>query len=166
MKHEEKQFLLDVAKLSAARSSGIRLKVGAVVSDAIGNLIAAGYNGSIRGGDNCLEYRVYPKDDGDSVNDQTYPYYDDTIDKPYRLVTKTSTIHAEQNVIAHAARRGISVMDGAMFLTHSPCSHCTALMIQSGIKEVIFLEEHRSYSEVVAVYGNHVKFTKWVSNNA
>lgn len=164
MKNEEKTFLLEVARLAAARSKGVRLKVGAVVSDSLGNMVASGYNGSVRGGDNCLEYKVYPDYNSMLAIDITdYPFYDDE-GRCYKLVSKSNVIHAEQNVIAHAARRGISICGGTMFVTHSPCSHCTALMIQCGIFEVIFLEEYRLHKDVVEEYGSYIKFTKWNNN--
>ena len=93
-------------------------------------------------------------------------YYDDpeyhNEDGGSYLVTKPDTIHAEPNLIAHAARRGISIDGGTVFLTHSPCMPCAALMIQAGIKEVYFLEEHRSYQETQAKYSNLFrKLEKW-----
>lgn len=165
MKHKEKEFLLGVAKLSASRSTGIRLKVGAVVSDSLGNMIASGYNGSVRGGNNCLEDRVYPDytNRDIKIDFREYPYNDGD-GNHYNLVSKPDVIHAEQNVIAHAARRGISINGGTMFVTHSPCQHCTALMIQCGIIEVVFLEEYRLHHEVLLKYCGRIKFTKWEEN--
>lgn len=164
MKTEEKRFLLEVAKLAAARSTGVRLKVGAVVADAMGNLIATGYNGSIRGGDNCLEYKVYaPKNSVDTGPNQEYDSYDGL--SWYKLVTKDSTIHAEQNLIAHAARRGVSINGCKVFVTHSPCEKCTTLMIQSGISEVVYIDEHRSLADVSEEYGSRIKLTKWSNSD-
>lgn len=158
MKTEEQRFLLEVAKLAAARSSGVRLKVGAVVADYMGNLIATGYNGSIRGGDNCLEYKVYARDYLGVVDDE-YNLIDEI--GAYKLVTKDSTIHAEQNLIAHAARRGISINGSTVFVTHSPCWKCVPLMIQSGVSEVVFIDEHRSLADVTKEYGSRIILTKW-----
>lgn len=160
MKTEEQRFLLEVAKLAAARSTGVRLKVGAVVADYMGNLIATGYNGSIRGGDNCLEYKVYAPPDVGTESD-----YDLCDEKGwYKLVTKDSTIHAEQNLIAHAARRGISINGSTVFVTHSPCWKCVPLMIQSGVSEVVYIDEHRSLADVTKEYGSRIKLTKWTDN--
>jgi len=165
MKHKEKEFLLGVAKLSASRSTGIRLKVGAVVSDSLGNMIASGYNGSVRGGNNCLEDRVYYNPDMMLMYiADKFPFYEYETNRYYNLVSKPDVIHAEQNVIAHAARRGISINGGTMFVTHSPCQHCTALMIQCGIIEVVFLEEYRLHHEVLLKYCGRIKFTKWEEN--
>lgn len=162
MKTEEQRFLLEVAKLAAARSTGVRLKVGAVVADSMGNLIATGYNGSIRGGDNCLEYKVYAPQRVHVGIESEYNSFDGV--GWYKLVTKDSTIHAEQNLIAHAARRGISINGSTVFVTHSPCWKCVPLMIQSGVSEVVYIDEHRSLAEVSTEYGSRIKLIKWNDN--
>lgn len=163
MKHKDKQLLLDIAELVSKQSSGIRLKVGGVVADKHGNIVATGYNGTVHGfHTNVLENKFYPKDDGAAVNDMVYNYYDHDLDKPYRLETnKEIVIHCEQNLISHAARRGISIDGGMVFLTVSPCQHCTAMLIQSGIKEVIYLNEYRLHNEVKMMYNQHIKLTHW-----
>lgn len=162
MKTEEQRFLLEVAKLAAARSTGVRLKVGAVVADYMGNLIATGYNGSIRGGDNCLEHKVYAHSGMHGGIESEYNLCDEK--GWYKLVTKDSTIHAEQNLIAHAARRGISINGSTVFVTHSPCWKCVPLMIQSGVSEVVYIDEHRSLADVTKEYGSRIKLTKWREN--
>ena len=135
MKLKDKQFYMEVAKLAALRSYAVRLQVGAVACDARGDMVAFSYNGTVHGMDNCCEDELEGLDG-----------------KPY-LVTKPDTIHAEPNLIAHCARRGISIAGGTVFLTHSPCMPCAALMIQSGVREVYFLEEHRSYPDTWQKYG-------------
>lgn len=154
MKIEEKQFLLEVAKLAAKRSHAIRLKVGAVVSDAEGNLIATGFNGTVRGYDNDAgEFREY------DVGPFTHT---DGRGNPYRVTTDHDMmIHAEQNLVAHAARRGISIRNGTVLGTHSPCMKCCSLLIQCGIVEMIFSEKHHSFSDVEATYGRYITLTHW-----
>lgn len=155
--NKDEQFMMAVAKLAAARSTGVRLKVGAVVTDADDNMVAFGYNGSVRGGDNNLEELIYKFND--RLPDQVYPYLDET-NTPYRLVTKDSTLHAEQNCIAHAARRGISINHGKMYLTHSPCLKCATMMIQSGISEIFFIEKHDSHDKVQWELQKFLKITQ------
>ena len=145
MRLKDQKFFIEVAKLAALQSSAIRLQVGAVVCDTRGDMVAYAYNGTVRGMDNCCEDEFHNEDGG------SY------------LVTKPDTIHAEPNLIAHAARRGISIDGGTVFLTHSPCMPCAALMIQAGIKEVYFLEEHRSYPETWLKYGRMFRrLEKWI----
>ena len=161
MKTKDIQFLINVARLVAEQSYAIRLKVGGVVADKDGNIIAYGYNGSPRGMDNTCETRHYPTLDhalGIDVNNQTYPYYDDQLDKPYRLVTNDNVVHCEQNLIAHAARRGISINGGMMFLTHSPCEHCASMIIQSGVKDVYYIERFRTMDIVSEKFKEFINF--------
>ena len=47
-------------------------------------------------------------------------------------------VHAEQNAIAQAARFGISVEGATIYVTHQPCTICTKMIINAGIKKVIF----------------------------
>lgn len=160
MKQKDKQFLMDIAVRAAEDSSAIRLKIGGVVTDARGNFVASGYNGTVRGfHTNECEIKVH-----DSLKaarpEYVYPYEDSN--GVYRLVTdERITIHAEQNLIAHAARRGVSIEGGTVFLTHSPCSKCTSLLVQCGITEIIYDELYRSFDETTELYGRYVKLTKW-----
>jgi len=169
MNDKEKQFLLDVALLTSKRSKAIRTKVGGVIADANGNIVCVGYNGSIAGSLEPLEHRIYERDetgnfDRGPVDKVLYPYHEESFDGKdhYRLVTNENvTIHCEQNLIAHAARRGISIDGGTALLTLSPCTKCTSLLIQCGIKEIIFLEKYRKITETEALYGKHIKLTHW-----
>lgn len=136
-KLDEIGFLMGMAKLAAKRSKAVRLQVGAVVTDSKLNPVAAGFNGTVRGyHTNTCEHMV----DGELVTDE-------------RIV-----IHAEQNAIVHAARRGISIDGGTAVLTHSPCAKCTSLLIQCGIQEIYFDERYRSFDEVHSLFRNHVTF--------
>lgn len=49
-------------------------------------------------------------------------------------------VHAEQNAIIQAAKLGVSVQDATLYCTHQPCSICAKMIINSGIKKVIFKE--------------------------
>lgn len=143
MKLKDQIFFMEVAKLAALRSHAIRLQVGGVVCDARGDMVAFAYNGTVHGMDNCCE---------DVLTDSEGNPLIDTHGNSY-LVTKPDTIHCEPNLIAHAARRGISIAGGSVFITHSPCQPCAALMLQAGIRDVYFGDEHRSFPDTLAKYG-------------
>ena len=159
MNTKDKQFLMDMAIRASQDSSATRLKVGGVVTDSLGNVVASGYNGTIRGfHTNECEIKVHRKIFDEDIGD--YPYHDRN--GHYKLVTdERITIHAEQNLITHAARRGVSIRDGVVFLTHSPCTKCTSLLIQCEITEIIYNERHKSFDETNDLYGKYVKLTKW-----
>jgi len=47
-------------------------------------------------------------------------------------------VHAEENAIAQAARRGIRIEGATLYCTHQPCTICTRLVINSGIQRVVY----------------------------
>lgn len=125
MRRKIKQKRLDsvfmnVTKEIAQLSHCERFKVGAVlVKD--GNIISFGYNGTPTGMDNCCE-----KDN----------------------VTLSHVIHGEVNAILKAAKNGTSVDGATLYLTLSPCLDCSKLILQSGIKRVVYLTAYRNLEGV------------------
>ena len=115
----DKTFI-NIAKEIGSLSYCTRSKVGAVlVKD--GNVISFGYNGTPAGMDNgCEENNV----------------------------TKDEVIHAEMNAILKAAKSGNAVDGSTLYLSLSPCQNCCKLIIQSGIKRVVYLEEYRDLSPI------------------
>lgn len=103
--------MMSTAELFAEESHCKKLHVGAVAVRN-GRIITPGYNGTIKGMDNCCE---------------------DSSGK-----TRDTTIHAEQNIVFYAAREGISLKGASMYITHNPCEECAKAMVASGIVEVIY----------------------------
>ena len=117
------EVYLGTALLHSKLSKARRKAVGAVLVTKAG-VTLTGYNGSAVGTDNNLE-------DEDSEGN---------------LVTRISTLHSELNCILKAAKEGVSVEGATMYITLSPCLHCSAMMIQAGIKECCFIETYRDTS--------------------
>ena len=111
---------MKVAEAHAELSKAKRKKVGACIVTP-SQVILAGYNGLSPGGSNELEY----------------------IDGSGNLVTKAETIHAELNCIIKAAKEGVSVIDGTLYVTLSCCLPCSEMLIAVGIKRVVYKEEYR-----------------------
>lgn len=117
----DKQSLLDkrylrMALIWAENSYCERRKVGAlVVKDKA--IISDGYNGTPSGFENVCED-------------------DNNVTKPYVL-------HAEANAITKLARSNNSSDGATMYITASPCIECAKLIIQSGVKRVIYGEKYR-----------------------
>ncbi len=111
---------MNIAKEVATLSHCVRFKVGAVLVKE-GNLISFGYNGTPAGMDNGCE-----KDN----------------------VTVPHVIHGEVNAILKAAKTGTSVNGGTLYLTLSPCLDCSKLILQSGIKRVVYLTAYRNLEGV------------------
>lgn len=118
---QQKQYELDkryirMATIWAENSYCVRRKVGAlIVKDKM--IISDGYNGTPSGFENVCE---------DEQN----------ITKPYVL-------HAEANAITKIARSNNSSDNATMYVTASPCIECAKLIIQAGIKRVIYSEKYR-----------------------
>ena len=121
MNSENKQSILDkryirMALIWAENSYCKRRKVGAlIVKEKM--IISDGYNGTPAGFENVCE------DD----NDHTYPY----------------VLHAEANAITKVARSNNSSDGATLYVTSSPCIECAKLIIQSGIRRVVFSEYYR-----------------------
>jgi dCMP deaminase len=114
------RVFINIAKETSTLSHCVRSKVGAVlVKD--GNIISFGYNGTPTGMDNTCE-----KDN----------------------VTLPHVIHAECNAILKAAKTGNSVDGSTLYLTLSPCLDCSKLILQSGIKKVVYLTNYRNLEGV------------------
>lgn len=104
-----------IAQIIASRSTCRRASVGAVIV-LKKRIISTGYNGSL------------------------HPLKCTHCDLHQGC---TDAVHAEANAIAFAAREGISLEGATLYCTHSPCLGCAKLIIQSGIKMVVYLEEYR-----------------------
>ncbi len=121
MESNNKQHLLDsrylrMARIWAENSYCQRRKVGAlVVKDQM--IISDGYNGTPSGFENICE-------EGDNVT------------KPYVL-------HAEANAITKLARSDNNSQGATLYITASPCIECAKLIIQAGIKRVVYGEKYR-----------------------
>ena len=120
-KNTDKQQILDIRYLRMARiwaenSYCERRKVGAiVVKDKM--IISDGYNGTPEGFENVCE----------DANQITKPY----------------VLHAEANAITKLARSSNNSEGATLYVTASPCIECSKLIIQSGIKRVVYGEKYR-----------------------
>lgn len=147
----EKQRKLDETFMSIAKevsklSYCTRTKVGAVIVKG-DNIISMGYNGMPAGMDNCCEEKSYMPPGTTAWVDRAYEIWtkEDEVGR-YTLETKREVLHAESNAILKAAKTGVSTNDSTLYLTMSPCIDCSKLIIQSGIKRVVYLEEYRDIS--------------------
>lgn len=110
------QRYLRMASIWAENSYCNRRKVGAlIVKDKM--IISDGYNGTPSGFENVCE----------DENGVTKPY----------------VLHAEANAITKIARSGNNSDGATLYVTDSPCIECAKLIIQSGIKRVIFARQYR-----------------------
>ena len=140
----------EVAKLSYCQ----RHKVGALIVRE-GNISSFGYNGTPSGMDNCCEEQQYLSQTSEALLDLldeetisiNWPLIDES-GKRYRLITKKETLHAESNAILKAAKSGVSTDNSTLYITLSPCIDCAKLILQSGIKRVVYFEEYKDVSGI------------------
>lgn len=140
------KVFINIAKEISTLSKCVRTKVGAIlVKD--GNIISMSYNGMPSGMDNCCEEKNYMQVGTAAwVDDYAEIWTEEDEVGRYRLETKREVLHAESNAILKAAKTGVSTNDSTLYLTMSPCVDCSKLIIQSGIKRVVYLEEYRDIS--------------------
>ena len=107
---------LEMARVWAKNSYCRRRQVGAlIVKDRM--IISDGYNGTPSGFENVCE----------DENGVTKPY----------------VLHAEANAISKVAKSGNSSQGATLYITDSPCMECAKLIIQAGIKRVVYADEYR-----------------------
>lgn len=131
---------LQMAEIWAKRSKANRLQVGAImVKDR--QIISDGYNGMPAGTspeEEVCEEWDYPEVDDGKDNEIGGP-------PPDKVVrTKHLVLHAEANAILKIAKNAGVSSDGAtLYQTHSPCPECAKLIIQAGVKRVVYRNEYR-----------------------
>ena len=122
------QYFMLITRQVADRSTCNRAKVGAViVRDK--NILATGYNGAPAGLPHCTDV-------GCLVYESRTPS-GEIEENCFR------TIHAEINAIAQAAKNGSSIRDADIYITHTPCIHCFKVLINTGIKRVLFEKPYK-----------------------
>lgn len=117
MNISKEDFFMAAAMLAAKRSKDPSTQTGAVIVNPDNRIIATGYNGFPNG---C-------KDDFAWNREGTF------LESKYAYV-----VHAEVNAVMNATS---STVDGRMFCTLYPCNECAKVIIQAGIKEVIYYSD-------------------------
>jgi dCMP deaminase len=122
------QYFMAQSHLLALRSTCTRLTVGAtIVRDK--RIIAGGYNGSITGGDHCIDKGCYVIDNH-----------------------CVRTIHAEINALLQCAKFGVPTADSEIYVTHFPCLQCCKAIIQAGIKTVYYAEDYKNHPYAIELF--------------
>ncbi len=113
------EYFMGVALLSAQRSKDPSTQVGACIVDENNKIVGIGYNGFPRGcSDDVLPWARKAND----IKETKYPY----------------VVHAEVNAILNSTKN----LNGArIYVALFPCNECTKMIIQSGIKEIIYLSD-------------------------
>ena len=125
-------YFMATAVLLSTRSPCERLHVGCVLvsgGDRSNRLIAAGYNGFLPGTPHVSRVREWHEQ---------------------------ATVHAEQNAVADAARRGSPVEGAVAYVTHYPCINCAKILAAAGIAEIRYRQDYHNDPIVAQVLGDAV----------
>lgn len=135
---------MEQAVVYSKRATCNRLKVGCVITTKSHILLAEGYNGSVSGHPHC-------SDVGCLINDE------------HRCIR---TVHAEQNSILNAMKKGVSILDGTAYVTAEPCETCTKLLLQSGITTIIYLKPYSNkYNKLLLESSPEVEVREFEGRN-
>ena len=123
------QYFLEIARTASKRASCFRGKrVGAVLVKEK-QILATGYNGAPKGVKDCLELDYCIRNKKKLASGERLEY--------------CRASHAEANAIAQAASQGVPTKGATLYTTHFPCVLCSKLLINAGVKEIVFLTEEK-----------------------
>jgi dCMP deaminase len=134
MSLKKDSYFMALTMVTAQQGTCKRRKVGAIFVNDDYEILTSGYNGSPRGFPHC--------DDDECLvrNNQCI-----------------ATVHAEQNAIVQAAKRGVSLNHSTLFVSIFPCFNCIKLLITLGVKRIVYNEEYES--------DNHDMCLKYIENS-
>ena len=118
---------MGIALLSAKRSKDPNTQVGACIVNTQNKIVGIGYNGFPIG---CNDDELPWARNAENVNDTKYPY----------------VVHAEANAILNSTK---DLHNSKMYVALFPCNECAKLIIQSGIKKVLYLSDKYKESDSV-----------------
>lgn len=113
------EYFMGIALLSSMRSKDPHTQVGACIVAKNNRIVGVGYNGFPNG---CSDEELPWERRGQNPTDIKYSY----------------VIHAEQNAILNSTK---NLKNAKLYITHFPCNECCKIIIQSGIKEIIYLTD-------------------------
>ncbi|XP_013785045.1 deoxycytidylate deaminase-like isoform X1 [Limulus polyphemus] len=124
-------YFMAIAFLSAMRSKDPNSQVGACVVNKEKKIVGIGYNGMPNG---CSDDDLPWNREADNILDTKYPY----------------VCHAEMNAILN--KNSADLKDCTIYVALFPCNECAKLIIQSGIKEIVYLSDkyHNDYKMVAS----------------
>ena len=118
------QYFMEITQVVAKRSTCQRRQVGALLVKEK-RILSSGYNGAPSNLPHCSETGCLRQ----QLNIPSGERHE-----------LCRGLHAEQNAIVHAAMHGITIKDATIYITNQPCVVCAKMIINGGIKRVVFLE--------------------------
>ena len=130
------EYFMEIAHVVSKRSNCSRRHVGAVIEKA-NHILSAGYNGTPRGVKNCFDGGC-PRCAGKTPSGKG--------------LDECLCVHAEQNAICQAAFFGHALEGSTIYITLSPCLTCAKLIINAGIREVVYGGDYAFQDVVKAMF--------------
>ena len=121
------EYFMGIALLSAKRSKDPSTQVGACIVNQFNKIVGIGYNGFPIG---CSDDELPWERSADDSNETKYPY----------------VVHAEANAILNSTK---DLHGSRIYVALFPCNECTKLIIQSGIREILYLSDKYKDTESV-----------------
>lgn len=115
------EYFMGVAVLSSKRSKDPNTQVGACIVSNTNRILSIGYNGTPNG----FEDKYFPWDRSGGFLDTKYAF----------------VCHAEMNAISNFKGDKKDLENAKLYVTLFPCNECTKLVIQNGIKEIVYLSD-------------------------
>ena len=115
-------YFMDIVDIVKNRSTCLRRHVGSVIVKDT-RILSTGYNGAPSGCKHCIETGCLREEKGIPSGER------------HELCRAS---HAEQNAIVQAAKHGVSIDKGTIYVTAQPCVICSKLIINAGIKRVVY----------------------------
>lgn len=129
MNSRQKHAHMKVAYIYAQLSYCKRKQVGCIIVEN-DRVISIGYNGTPAGECNCCE-----DENG---------------------LTKPEVIHAEDNALRKLKKYNYDLSNAVLFATHSPCPNCAGLIVESGIKHVVYDELYKNGTGIDILINNNI----------
>jgi dCMP deaminase len=120
------EYFMEMAHVVSMRSTCLRRKVGAILVKNK-HILSTGYNGAPKGLKHCSEVGCLRE----KLNVPSGERHE-----------LCRGLHAEQNVIIQAAVFGTSIKDSVLYCTNTPCVVCVKMLINAGVKEIVFSGEY------------------------
>jgi dCMP deaminase len=119
------EYFMQMAELTAQRSTCLRRHVGAVIVQDK-HVVATGYNGAPKGVAHCAEIGGCLREEMGIPSGERHEL--------------CRALHAEQNAIIQAATLAQSIEGASIYITHQPCIICAKMIINAGIKRIVVKE--------------------------
>lgn len=139
------EYFMEMASVVSKRSTCLRRKVGAIlVKDR--HILSTGYNGAPKGFRHCIDVGCVRQD------------MDIRSGERHELCRG---LHAEQNAIIQAAVFGISISGSVLYCTNTPCVVCVKMLINAGVKEIIYAGDYPDELAKKMLEESHIKIKRF-----